>query len=198
MNLTAFAQCFGTPQPQTGADVAALGFASSKTLQKFESTIGGGVFAHGLISVASVRESLDDLDGWEAHVPVGARLFATSAFGTLFLAVDERVWLIETQYGIVVEASYTVAGFFDVIVRPEIIQRRLRGELFAEWVDRGGVLPADSVLCPRPALPLGGAWRCDSLAPVTLPVYLGLMFGMFEAGTDSAVRVERLSRDQNR
>jgi hypothetical protein len=193
LDLAAFTECFGTPRAGSAADLAALGLGDSEALRAFASAIGCGVFAEGLLSVASAREAVEELEGWEAHLPAGARLFATSAFGTLFLADDNQVWVVETQYGIVVEASYGVAEFFDVIVKPEIIRRRLRGQLFAEWIDRGGSLPTDSVLCPRPALALGGEWRCDNLAPVTLPVYLGFTAGLFTPGTESAVRIERLS-----
>lgn len=184
---------YGAPISGSAGNLTTQGLDALPSIRNFASTVGAGVFADGLISVASVREcELQSLFGWEQHLPTGARVFACSAFGTLFATLRDVVWVVDTQYGIVTESTETVLAFFGVLAESQTSEGLLRSALFREWLRRGGILPTDSVLCPRPALALGGEWHANALAPMSLPVYLLFTAGLFAAG-DNAVILQRVS-----
>lgn len=187
-----FVECFGRPQPQTSTPLKDLGLERSDGMREFERDAGCGVFADGLISVGSTRESDVDLCGWASWVPTAARLFACSAFGILYLTQGEDVWVVDTQEGVVVQSDLSIHELILELTTPELIRGSLRGELFAQWLDRCGALPSRSVLCPTPALALGGSWAVESLAPVTLAVYLAFTSALFKPEGSIPVDVRML------
>jgi hypothetical protein len=189
--LTGFVECFGRPQQETGA-LKSLGLEDSDSIREFDRDVGCGVFADGLLSVGSIRESDVDLCGWASWVPNDARLFASSAFGILYLTRGDDVWVVDTQEGVVVQSNLSIVELILQLTTPELIRGSLRGELFAQWIDRCGALPSRSVLCPTPALALGGSWAVESLAPVTLAVYLAFTSALFQPQGSVPVDVRML------
>lgn len=106
-----------------------------------------------------------------------------------FVAVREAVWIVEPQYGIVVESAIPLGEFFDGLASSAVFDGRLRAPLLHQWLALGGALPAHCVLCPRPALALGGEWNAHALAVMLMPVYLLFTAGLFNG--DMPVTVER-------
>lgn len=179
MRFADFHSCYGKPRPSTGVTLSALGLAHSRGLSEFQREVGFGVFADGLLSFGSVREEGAELCGWASWVPPEARLFGCSAFGALYLTRGEDVWVIDTQEGVVIESDFTVGELLDKLTTEELLRGSLRAAVFADWLDHGGSLPPRSVLCPAPAIALGGTWALESLAPVSLPVYLAFTSALF-------------------
>ena len=195
MSFETFRTAYGKPRIGSGAELEALGLADSSELSTFVTETGAGIFAAGLLSVASLREAGAELAGWEAYVPASARLFASTAFGMLFFSADNRVWIIETHYGSVTETDQTVADTLTLLTEPQIRESRLRESLFREWNAMAGPLTTDCVLCPRPALALGGHWHVSALSQVTQSVYLSFSFSLFHNEHDSAVIINRATND---
>jgi hypothetical protein len=185
-------QQFGRPRAETASTIERLGLAHSGTLKQFVVEIGGGIFADGLFSVLSVREQVDDLGEWQDWLPPDARLFACSAFGFLFLTRGDDVWLVDTQYGEILEADCSleeaILQFTQLTTQEEI----LRSSLFQIWNEMIGLLPSNSVLCPIPAIALGGTWTATTLSVMTLPIYLSFTGQIFTRDGGMPAQVHRL------
>jgi hypothetical protein len=182
----------GEPRPGTGVDAETLRVAHCSALRSFCAEGQGGVYCEGLVSIGSVREVVADLGGWQEWLPPGARLFGCSAFGLLMATQSDDVWIVDTQYGIVVETAYSVAEFLEALTSRDLRERWLRSQLFDEWLQRSAdPLPSECVLIPTPALPLGGTWDVQHLAVVSLPVYLMLTANLFTATGADSVEVRR-------
>jgi hypothetical protein len=192
MSFEAFAAEFGTPRAGTAADLSALHLDASKPLQDFVAAVGGGVFADGLISVASVRENVGSLGGWETWLPAGARLFGTSAFGFLLVTRGEDVWLVDTQYGQVVESDMTIPEVLDQFAEPQTRDEYLRTPLFQLWNRMTGPLDPKSVLSPTPAISLGGQWSVETLSVTALPIHLSFTGQLFAPNAGMPAEVRRL------
>jgi len=187
-----FVHCFGYPAPGSAVDLQALGLEQNQTLRSFAAEVGLGTFADGLISIGSLRELGAQLCGWASWVPADSRLFGSTALGLLFLVSgDDDVWVIDAQEGIVVESDLSVAELLHQVTSGELLRGSLRASLFQAWNDRSGALPPESVLCPTPALPLGGTWSADTLARVSLPVYLAFTSSLFRPDGDTPVELRR-------
>jgi len=188
-----FIQQYGTPQPGTGVELASLGLAHSAGLKQFSAEVGGGSFADGLLSVLSMRERVSDLGGWEHWLPAGSRLFACSAFGFLMVTTGEDVWLVNTQYGEILETELSIPESLLQCTAPSTREEILQSRLFGLWSQMAGPLPHDSVLSPTPAIALGGTWTATTLSVMTLPVYLSFTGQLFAPGGGSPANVHRLA-----
>jgi hypothetical protein len=193
MPFAAFARRFGKPRAGSASSLKSLRLNDSSALALFSGTVGCGVFADGLISVASIRESAArDLGAWRGHLPADARPFASTAFGTFFFLDTRHVWVLETQYGILTEATLSIDEILAALAGGEL-DDRLRSGLFSQWHALGGDLSSHCVLCPRPAIALGGEWRADALGVVPVPVYLHFTGGIFADAEPNAVVIQRAS-----
>lgn len=192
MSFEAFVQEFGRPRAGTGVALATLKLGHSKPLQAFVAEVGGGVFADGLISIASTREDVLELGGWQAWLPAGARLFGCGAFGFLLTTRGEDVWLVDTQYGQVIESDMSIPQLLTQLTDPGSRDEDLRAPLFNFWNRMTGPLDPKSVLCPTPAIPLGGQWSVETLSVMTLPVYLSFTGQLFAPGAGMPAEVRRL------
>ena len=186
-----FGDHYGGPEAGTGSD-SVPAMADSAVLTEFHEETGGGVFASGLISILSRRELLPSLGGWERWLPPGAKLFATSAMGMLFLTSGEDLWIVDTQYGEVIESTVPIVdlinSFADLPMREEYLyESRVKA-----WLEVSGALDVDCVLSPTPALALGGTLEVTSLRPVKLEVYLGFTSQLFGNEGDLAVQIHKL------
>jgi len=192
MKFESFVREYGTPKPDTAADLARLRLDHSAGLRELSTEVGAGVFGGGFISLMSVREAVDSLGGWERWLPAGARLFGCSAFGVLMTTTTgEDVWIVDTQYGQVVESDDTIEDFIGVLATPDCRETVLREPLFKLWNEVVGGLPPTSVLSPTPALPMGGRWSVDTLNIVTLAVYLSFTAQLFGPEGGTPVEVHR-------
>ncbi len=191
MAFEQFLREYGTPQPGTGVDLAQLGLEQSTGVVEFVDSVGGGIFDNGLISIASVREAIPNLGGWERWLPSGSRLFGCSVFGVLLTTAGDDLWLVETQYGQVVESDFTFPQFIDTLAGPGTRDEILQASLFRHWHELGGRLEPTEVLCPTPAPALGGSWSLETLSPMSLPVFLSFTVQLFDAEGDGQVEVRR-------
>lgn len=190
MAFEAFVKEYGAPKAGTSISLEELQLSHSAGLKLFASHVGGGVFAKGFISLVSVREKVSNLGGWEVWLPKGSRLFGCSAFGTLFTTTGNDAWITDTQYGEIVESDDTMEDFIDVLASPSARDDVLQKPFFDRWSSVAGELPPDSVLCPVPALPLGGSLSVDKLTTMSLPVYLSFTGQLFspQGGMPATVR----------
>jgi len=188
-----FVQPYGRPQPDTGVEPASLGLDHSAGLKQFSAEVGGGIFADGLLSVLSVRERTPDLGGWQHWLPPNSRLFACSAFGFLMVTTGDDVWLVNTQYGEILETELSIREAILQCTVPTTRAEILRSRLFELWNQMAGPLPHDSVLSPTPAIALGGTWTVTTLSVMTLPVYLSFTAQIFAPGGGSPANVHRLA-----
>lgn len=82
-----FTMELGVPRASTAVPLGELGLADQPDLVAFVRETGGGIFAGGLVSVASLRERAIDLSAWRAWLPENAVPFASSAVGSVYLVV---------------------------------------------------------------------------------------------------------------
>ena len=143
----------------------------------------GGVYDDGFVSVLSEREGDGSLSAWSAHLPKGAYLFGSTAFAKLFVATDEELYIVDTQYGQVTEAEPDIEEFLEITAGADARSGILREDLFRQWVEINEPLAPTDVLAPTPYLPLGGSWAVETLKPAKLSVYLGLTGQLFGPGT---------------
>jgi hypothetical protein len=160
MAFEKFVAWFGAPRKSTAVDLSRLGLEHSAGLKRFVSDVGGGVFADGFLSVGSVREVVPNLGGWERWLPPGCRLFGCSAFGFLMFTRGEDVWIVDTQYGQVVESGLSIEETLDEIAEPEAREEN-HESLFKAWNQLAGSLPDTCVLSPTPAIALAGHWSVE-------------------------------------
>lgn len=186
----AFVQVFGCPQAGSGVALEVVGLAHSATLRQFVGEVGSGVFTGGYLSLVSERETMASYGGWEEWLPAGARLFASTAFGFLAFTRGEDLWLLDTQYGEIVESDNSLAEFIIDLCQLET-REYLREPLFEEWQRLFGSLPFDSYLCPVPALALGGSWELGGLQAMKTTIFLPFTGQLFakDGGMPAEVRL---------
>jgi hypothetical protein len=189
----AFTEHYGKPRESTAVGLESLGLEGSAGLKQFSTEVGGGVFADGLLSVLSVRERVANLDRWQDWLPPDSRLFACSAFGFLMVTRGDDVWVVNTQYGEVMETDFSIQEAIVQCTTPTTREDILRAPLFEIWKQMAGPLPSDSVLSPTPAIALGGAWTASTLSVMTLPVYLSFTGQLFARGGGMPANVHRLA-----
>jgi len=186
MTYETFLQHFGKPRSNTTASLESLRLDHSRELSQFVAEAKGGVFGDGFISIVSVREQVPDLGGWQAWLPEGARLFATSAFGVLYATRGDDVWVVNTQYGEIIESDLSMREAIIDLASPETREELFQESLFQAGNAIAGPLADDSVLCPVPAIPLGGSWSAQTLKQMPLVIYLSFTAQLFgpEPGTE--------------
>jgi hypothetical protein len=193
MRFSSFVDEFGTPRVNSGVSPTALGLNEFGELAEFARDVGGGVFGDGLVSFCSKREVVDGLGAWSSWIPGSPKLFGTSAFGMLFVTSNQQdVWLIDTQYGQVVESDFSFTEFVNAFADPDIKAEYLKPELFSVWLKMGTALPDDSVLVPTPMIPLGGNWAASSLSVSKLSVYISITGQLFAPNAGMPAEVRRL------
>jgi hypothetical protein len=173
VTFDAFRGFFGGPQPGTGVALAALGLDGFPFLRDFARDVGGGLFHDGMLSVASRREQVAILDDWRRALPDGARHFATSGLGDLFLiTTDGTIHWVDTQRAELARLDVAPDRFFDWLAEPPQRNTYLGEKL---WDQRFAVLEADEVLGFAPALVLGGPVDWGNLEKVKLREHLALL-----------------------
>jgi len=195
MTAVAFVQEYGAPRSGSGVALAELGLEGSPAMADLAEIPGYGVFEDGLVSIASERELVGGLGGWETWLPKDARLFGTSAFGLLLLvtAADEP-WVVDVHHGQIVESDLTVPQLVATLAETESRDDILRAPLFRRWHEfEGDALAAREVLCPTPVPALGGAWSIETLARMSLEVLLSFTAQLFD-DPSATVEIRRRRR----
>lgn len=193
MDPVAFAAVYGTPAPHSAAAPGMLGLPDTPALRSLDDTRLRGVFAGGLLSIASRRENGGDLGPWSRHLPRGARLLASSAFGFLFATTGSDLWVIDPHAGQVVESDIPLAELPEVVCEPALREDFLREPLFRRWraLDGGDLI--DQWLCPTPVPALGGSWTVESLRRTDPAFFLSFTAQLFADDGPEAVQVRRLA-----
>lgn len=187
-----FQKAFGKPKELTGLGIYNSELINSKSLRLFEREVGGGIFADGLISILSVREQVNSLGGWENYLPKGMKLFGTSVFGFLMLTSGEDLYLINTQYGEIVESDYSLMEFINDLGNIETMEEIINAPRFKLWKSVGIKLLPKQVLCPTPAITLDGTWDISALRPMNFELYLSFTGGLFSINGEMPAEVIRL------
>lgn len=187
-----FLHAFGYPEVGSGVPLETIGLAHSETLRQFVDEVGSGLFAGGFLSLVSKREQTEGFGGWEDWLPQGTRLFASTACGFLAFTKGEDLWLIDTQYGEIVESDFSLAEFIIDLCQTET-REYLREPLFKEWQRLFVSLPFDSYICPVPAISLGGNWNLSSLQTMKAPIFLSFTGQLFSKGGDMPAEVRWLA-----
>ena len=169
-----FGEKFGKAVEGTASSMSDLALPPSDDLAAFDREVGFGVFRGGFFSVVSVREKLPDLAGWERVLRANARLFASTAFGVFFFTTTgENVLVLETQYGSVVESDMGIGEVLNLYTDDAFRESELREPIFERFENQ---IAPTSVLCPCPAIALGGQW--DIVQEMSLHDYLGFTAGL--------------------
>lgn len=147
-----------------------------------------GAYGDGILSIWGDREQLASLGGWEAYLPPGSFVFATTAFGVCAIWGGGRIWILDPQYGQIVESEMEIGECLEVLAR----DKWLHAELFHRW-KANAVAPLGpfEVLTTVPLLALGGSWE-SPLHPEPLEVFLGMTAGLFDPEGSSPAEVRRL------
>ncbi len=189
----AFVSVFGSPLANTGVSAADLGLAHSLVLLAWTERGEGGVYRSGLFSLCSVRENGGNLGPWARVLPPGARLFASSAFGFLFVTTGDDLWIVNPQEGQVVESDVPLVELPDLLCEPSVLEDFLREELFEAWHEASGETLDRQWLCPtRGPMPLGFEWTASSLEAMSLAVFLSFTAQRFDGDGPDGVEVRRL------
>ncbi|MDJ1471067.1 hypothetical protein QNI19_08395 [Cytophagaceae bacterium DM2B3-1] len=189
-----FAQVFGTPLSGTGVDLASLKLSHSVELLEFVTTIGSGCFSNGLVSIASQREQVSDLGGWEHWLPPSTYLFGSTCFGFLFCTSGNDLWLIDTHYGEIIESDFSITDFINDLAQTDVQGDILKRSFFRSWFTLSGRSVLDVVLSPTPAIPLGGSWDISTLSPMPMSLYLPFTGQMFSPESGMPATVHRLQQ----
>ena len=182
---------FGSPAAGTGVSAADLELAHSEVIAKWTAGGHAGVYASGLLSLCSVRENGGDPGAWGRYLPARARVFASGAFGILYVTTGEDLWVVSPQYGQVIEADVPLDELPDVLSEPEVLEEFLQQELFELWSELTDEVLDKQWLCPTPALPLGGGWALDSLRPMRPDLFLSFTAQLFDDGGPNGVEIRR-------
>ena len=187
-----FDSTFGAPAAGTGVALADLELAHSEALAEWTAGGAAGVYASGLLSVCSVRENGGDPGPWGRYLPGRARIFASGAFGLLYVTTGEDLWIVSPQYGQVIESDVTLDELPDLLCEPDVLDEFLRQELFELWSELHDEMLDKAWLCPSPAPALGGTWTLAGLQPMRPDVFLSFTAQLFADGGSSGVEVRRL------
>jgi hypothetical protein len=193
MRSAAFASVFGSPRSLTGVSAADLGLAQSRVIREWTEGGARGVYRSGLLSLCSARENSGDLGPWARWLPQGGRLFASSAFGFLFVTTGDDLWVVNPQAGEVVESDVPLGELPDLLCEANVLEDFLRQELFEVWHELGGETLDRHWLCPtRGPMPLGFDWTVSSLEPMSPAVFLSFTAQLFADDGPDGVEVRRL------
>lgn len=193
MDPSAFVAHFGAPLPHSAVTRLALGLPDSEALRRLDDERLRGVFAGGLLSIASRRENGGDLGPWSRHLPTGARLLASSAFGFLFASSGSDLWVVDPHAGQVVESDIPLMELPEVVCEPDLREDFLRESLFRRWHELDGGDLVEQWLCPTPVPALGGSWSVASLRRTDPAFFLSFTAQLFEDHGPHAVQVRRLA-----
>ena len=147
-----------------------------------------GRYADGLLSFWGERERLESLGGWEVWLPAGSFIFASTAFGLSLVWGADHIWLLDPQYGQVVESGLTVEEALESLTK----ERWLRRHLFEDWKKHAQAFAAADVLATVPLLALGGSWDANTLHPEPFEVFLGITAGLHSPESSMPAEVRLL------
>lgn len=184
-----FTAQLGAPWGSTAVALGELGLADQPDLFAFVRETGGGIFAGGLLSVASVRERAIDLSAWRAWLPENAVPFASSAVGYVYLVVETLVWVLNSHAGLIMPTTLTIEELILRLAEEETQTGTLARPTFELWRKLNGELDSRSVIAPSPAEALGGTWAMTDLVVVEIGVHLSMTGQIFAPGSELPAKI---------
>lgn len=187
-----FSETFGTPYPGSAVGLRELGLQTSDALKCFINPDLHGLFHHGLLSIASVREQSGDLGPWAQFVPHGTRLFASSAFGFLFTTSGSDLWVIDPIAGQVVESDIPLEELPDLLCDADVRHDFLKESLFQDWYSLNKMDLLNYWLCPTPVPAFGGSWSLNSLRKIDPIFFLSFTAQIFDPNGPNSISIRQL------
>ncbi len=171
MNL--FTATFGQPDPATADERVVRQLETIPSGRSLLATTGAGWFDRGFLSIASPREAVPDLGGWNRWLPPGAFHYASSVFGILYVAAGDLMWLIDIQIGSIMPTDYALDEAIEQAASTDARTDLLRWPLFDQWTRTNAKLAPGQFLMPVQSPITGVRLEQQSLQPQSAPVALG-------------------------
>ncbi|RYG86550.1 MAG: hypothetical protein EON58_21615, partial [Alphaproteobacteria bacterium] len=179
--LKAFVDRFGLSVPGTSSSMVKERLRSFPSGRTLLDSIDAGVFDDGFFSVASVREDVPDLGGWQRWLPPEAFWYASSVFGVLYIAAPNgRAWLLHAQVGSILPTEFRLDEAVEKVAAPSTNEGLLQRPLFRSWLADHGRLPAEMFLTSVPPVVESGEWRLENLQRSSAENFLRQTAGLFE------------------
>jgi len=176
-----FGDRYGPAAAGTGSARLAEKLRAFDSGRRLVEAAGNGAFDSGFFSIASVREEVDGLGGWERWLPDGAFWYASSALGVLYVAApDGCMWLVNTQVGSIMQTAFPLDEAVALVAKPSTSDDLLMRPLFLAWIGAHHVLAPDCLLASSPPVIESGAWTPESLVPTPSAEFLASTAALFE------------------
>ena len=189
-----FIERYGDSRLDSGLGLVDFNLEQSEQLKSFVKNVGAGIFLNGFLSVLSKREQVV-CNEWEEWLPQGSKLFASSVFGLLLFTSGEDLWLVDSQYGQIIESDFTLEDFFNDTATTEALEM-LRFDLFEYFTNLGGRLGEDEFLTPAPMCALGGDWDISTLIKMKSANYVAFTGQLFLKGSETPAEIFYLNDEK--
>jgi hypothetical protein len=136
---------------------------------------GSGLFADGLVGLASVRENGISLAGWPVPPAEAAVPFLSTAMGVVFARGVQIIWVIDSWNGDAFSSDLTVDELLGQLASSDSRNGSLEWPGFKRWLNRAGPLPDTSILQPRPLPILGGSGAIGSCHAAEIKVHMDIV-----------------------
>lgn len=180
-DIRAFGERYGAAEAGTRSELVVERLRGFESGRRLVETAGAGLFDCGFLAIASIREEVDGLGGWERWLPDGTFWYASSAFGMLYVAApDGCMWLVNSQIGSIMPTAFpldeAMARAAELSTSDELLMR----PLFREWLDRHGPLPSGALLASSPPVMEADDWLADNFRPLPSGEFLEATASLFE------------------
>ena len=179
MNAAEFKSVFGNAEPGSRSARVSKQLAVHEGGKGLAASIGFGRFRSGFLSIASLREDIS-LGKWSRWLPKGAFLYASSAFGMLYVSAGDLMWLVNTQTGSILPTGYALDDAILKAATESTRENLLNLPLFEAWLEAGNQLGKTEILAPSIPLIRGGSLAAESLVKTPMQIYLESTAAMFD------------------
>ncbi|WP_156256842.1 T6SS immunity protein Tdi1 domain-containing protein [Sandarakinorhabdus oryzae] len=136
---------------------------------------GSGLFADGLLGLASVREVGLSLDGWPVPPAEAAVPFLSTAMGVVFARGKQVIWVIDSWEGSAFDSDMSVDELLSQLASEDSRNGTLDWPGYKGWLERSGPLPDTSILQPKPLPILGGSGAISSCHAAEIKVHMDIV-----------------------
>ncbi|AQR73126.1 hypothetical protein [Sphingomonas sp. LM7] len=175
-----FLSVYGKSAAQSKSEDVARRLAELPSGERLLSALAPGLYDDGFLSIASLREEVSDLGGWERFLPAGSFWYAASALGILYIAApDDRMWLVHTRAGSVMQTDFALDEAILKAATPSTANDLLLRPVFKAWPGDTQLLAQGALLAPVP-ITADDLWQVDRYEPMTSADYLAASAALFE------------------
>lgn len=187
--IEAFLDLYGRPAPRSGSATVAARLRELPSGKRLLEALTPGLYDEGFLSLASLREEVDDLEGWERFVPAGAFWYAASALGVLYIAApDDRMWLVHSRAGSVMQTDFALDEAILKAATPSTANDLLLRPVFKAWPGDTQLLSKGEFLAPVP-ITVEDNWDIDRYEPVANRDYLRSSAALFQPPGSVSVNI---------